>query len=325
MPQLARPPSRPYRTVIMDSRRWNGFVPRDGDIVVATYPKCGTTWTQRIVDMLIHQSTAARPVMDVYPWLDATIFAPVGDNLATLAAQTHRRAIKSHLPFDSLPVYDGLKYIHVARDGRDACMSFHNHMTAFTEHAAMQLGAAMGELMAEAGPAAGPPPESPPLPPEDPRDFYLGWIDEAEHGARPGGDVSFFDFELTYWQERRRPNLLLTHYNDLKADLAGEIARISDFLEIATPKDKLAEITLAAEFSAMKSQGDDLMGHAGLFFEGGANRFLHKGTNGRWKDVLTADDLARYDAMVAAKFSPGMAAWIETGRLSAGDPRNLPD
>ena len=31
-------------------------------------------------------------------------------------------------------------------------------------------------------------------------------------------------------------------------------------------------------------------------FEGGADRFFHKGTNGRWHDVLTESDLALYEA-----------------------------
>ena len=113
MPTLLRAPAREYRTHIMDSHRWDGFKPRQGDVVVATYPKCGTTWTQRIVDLLIFQSPAPRAFQTAAPWIDAVFFAPVADNLATLEAQTHRRAMKSHLPFDALPLYDGVKYIHV--------------------------------------------------------------------------------------------------------------------------------------------------------------------------------------------------------------------
>src|SRR5689334_406980 len=179
MPTLTRAPMRPYRTVLMDHRRWNDFRPRPGDVVVATYPKCGTTWTQRIVDMLIHQSTAPRMIMETYPWLDATFFAPIAQDLATLEAQSHRRAIKSHLPFDSLPIYEEMKYAHVARDGRDACFSFHNHMKSFTPEAEGMVGAAAMEMMAEMGigPGDEPPPPPPPTP-EDPREFYLNWIGE---------------------------------------------------------------------------------------------------------------------------------------------------
>ena len=48
----------------------------------------------------------------------------------------------------------------------------------------------------------------------------------------------------------------------------------------------------------------------GLIFEGGASRFFHKGTNGRWRDVLTEEDLARYES-AAARLDPELRAWLE--------------
>jgi aryl sulfotransferase len=317
MTTLLRAPTREYRSMIMDSHRWDDFQPRSGDIVVATYPKCGTTWTQRIVDLLIHQSPDPRPIMETYPWLDAMVFATVEEDLATLAAQTHRRSIKSHLPFDSLPIYDGVKYIHVARDGRDACFSFHNHQLAYTEEAGRRVAAANG---------FGPDGPRPPPVPEDPREFYLHWMGDAEAGGLgPRPELPFFDYEMTYWRERARPNLLLVHYNDLKADLPGEMRRISAFLDIPTPDDVMAELVEAAHFEAMKSQGATLLPKIGEMFQGGHNRFLNKGTNGRWKDVLTQEDLARYFALADKRLSPGAAAWIEKGRLGAGDPAAAAD
>jgi aryl sulfotransferase len=305
MPVLSRAATRtPYRTPVMDSTRWDGFRPRTGDIVVATYPKCGTTWTQRIVDLLVFQSPAPRPVTSIAPWLDATFIAPLEQDLATLEAQTHRRSIKSHLPFDALPLFDEVKYIHVVRDGRDACMSMHNHELGF-----------MNGGLAHTRPAR-------PIP-DDPREFFLQWI--ANAGAQATGQLWFFDFENTYWRERRRKNLLFVHYNDLKRDLAGQMARIADFLDIAVPKPLMRELAEAASFDRMRADGDTLMPVVKLAFDKGAERFLNKGTNGRWKDCLTADDLARYDAAAKAKFSPAEARWIAEGSLSAGDPRDLPD
>ena len=234
-------------------------------------------------------------------------------NLATLEAQAHRRFIKSHLPFDSLPVYEGVRYIHVVRDGRDACWSFHNH----------QLGFRQDFLISQV--AARNPGQTLPFleTPEDPRDYFLQWMDSAEADAP--GELSFFDFENTYWRERTRPDLLFVHYADLKADLAGEMRRISDFLGIATPASLMEKLVEAASFETMKAQGDEMMPQLRTAFDKGAARFINKGTNGRWKDVLTAQDLARYDALVRRKFGPVQARYVEQGRRVAGDPAGLAD
>src|ERR1700733_3384422 len=94
MATLLRAPKCVVRTPVADSLRWNQFEPRDGDIVIATFAKCGTTWTQRIVDLLVFQSPDVRPFGEISPWLDSTIFNPLAQDLDTLEAQTHRRYIK---------------------------------------------------------------------------------------------------------------------------------------------------------------------------------------------------------------------------------------
>ena len=137
-----RPASRVYRTWGMDSRRWDRFRPRQDDIVIATYPKCGTTWMQRIVSLLLFRDPAPIRLMDVSPWLDCRFVEPVEATLARLEAAQHRRFIKSHLPADGLPFYDELRYIVVARDGRDACLSYHNHVLSYTPWMLARLDAA---------------------------------------------------------------------------------------------------------------------------------------------------------------------------------------
>jgi len=117
----------------------------------------------------------------------------------------------------------------------------------------------------------------------------------------------------------------MVHYADLKADLAGEMARIADFLEIDTPPAVMDQLVDAARFETMKSQGEAILPDIGQFFDNGSQRFLHKGENGRWLGVLTDEDLARYDALAAARLSPGLRAWIHGGRRAAGDPRGSED
>ncbi|MGH6956144.1 MAG: hypothetical protein ACREEW_05710, partial [Caulobacteraceae bacterium] len=69
----------------------------------------------------------------------------------------------------------------------------------------------------------------------------------------------------------------------------------------------------------------ELMPNAEMAWVGGSQTFLHKGVNGRWQGLFDEADLAAYKAKVASAFTPGLAAWLEGGRLGAGDPATAPD
>ena len=118
---------------------------------------------------------------------------------------------------------------------------------------------------------------------------------------------------------------MLVHYNDLKKNLAGEMQRISDFLEIDTPASLMPELVEAASFEFMKKHGDTMFPILKLAFDRGAERFLNQGRSGRWREIVTPEDTARYEAISRAKASPGLAAWLERGRLGSNDPRLAPD
>jgi len=104
------------------------------DIVIATAPKCGTTWTQQICSLLVFQSAEPREIQTISPWIDFRL-PKIEAVMAAIEAQSHRRFLKAHLPFDAMPIYDEVRYIHVARDGRDAFMSWHNHTSHYSQAA----------------------------------------------------------------------------------------------------------------------------------------------------------------------------------------------
>jgi aryl sulfotransferase len=56
------------------------------------------------------------------------------------------------------------------------------------------------------------------------------------------------------------------------------------------------------------------MPRAAETFEGGARTFLFKGTNGRWRDVLSPEELALHTKAVANVLTPPCAAWLAHGR-----------
>ena len=308
MTALVRPPLREVRSRYFDSARWAAYQPRPDDIVISTFPKCGTTWMQRIVSMLLAGSAAPAPVGG--PWFDFRLRGPVEPTLEEAEAIVGRRHLKSHLPYDSLPVFEGVKFIHVARDGRDSAMSWHNHVRGYTPETLEIIDqVSLGDPKFS---------DCAPVMPEDPGESFRQWLIDGGANGDPG--ASYWDLERSYWMARREPNMLLVHYNDLKADLAGEVDRIAGYLEIDLPAPVMGEIVSAANFESMRAQGEALMPWAENAWVNGAKTFLNKGVNGRWQGACAEQDLSSYRAKIAAEFTPGLAAWLESGRRVAGDP-----
>ena len=309
MPAVIPERTREYRNHHRDSTRWDGFTPRDDDIIVTTAYKAGTTWTQRILAALIIPGRV--DLMAVSPWVDARWQGPVEPVLAGLEEQPHRRFVKSHLAADGLVFYPQAKYIVVGRDTRDVFMSLWNHYTAYTDTA-----------YALFNDAARPGAEFPRAP-KAPRELWPRWISQGWFDWEPDGWPvwSHHHHLSTWWAARELPNVLFVHYGDLLADTRAEIQRMCDFLDIEVAEDRWESLLDEVRIDTMRrdARGTGNDDPAEMIFDGGISRFLYKGTNGRWRDVLTEDDLAMYDA-AAASLDPSLRTWLERGRQGRHRP-----
>ena len=72
-------------------------------------------------------------LMEASHWLDRRFGYANKDVKEILKEQTQRRIIKSHLPLDTLPYSPTVKYVFVARDGRDVALSLFNHYNDYTD------------------------------------------------------------------------------------------------------------------------------------------------------------------------------------------------
>ncbi len=155
--------------------------------------------------------------------------------------------------------------------------------------------------------------------PADPATYFHRWLTEdVDPGySHDSSATPFFHFARTWWEERHRPNVLLVHYNDLKTDLPGQMTRIARFLDIEVDDALWPRLVEAAQFEAMRRDGETLMANVASIFRGGKETFFFKGTNGRWRDIISSEDLALYDAKVGALLSADCADWVEGGSLKS--------
>ncbi|MHA1528201.1 MAG: hypothetical protein ACTSVG_04235 [Alphaproteobacteria bacterium] len=73
-------------------------------------------------------------------------------------------------------------------------------------------------------------------------------------------------------------------------------------------KARLESITEAVSFKAIKQRGADYAPRGGATWKGGADTFLNKGTNGRWREVFSPAELALYDAACDRVLTPDCRA-----------------
>ena len=292
------PPRVAIDTRSVDTSRWDHVRLRDDDIIVATWSKTGTTLTQQMVWQLITGGADGVASITVSPWVDNRWAAPAADMAAMLEAQTERRVMKTHAPFESVPFSPEVKYLYIGRDGRDVLWSFYNHLTSFTDVTIERMNAQDGPWPAYTRLEIGV------------RELYLHWL---ETDQIPGSDTSssFWDHVRGWWDQRQRPNVLLLHYASLIADRAGEMRRLARFLDIAVDEGRLPAMVARCQIDYMRDQAGGTP-HYRAFKDGAAN-FFNQGINGRWRDVLSPEEIALCDAVAGRRLPAACAHWLKTG------------
>jgi hypothetical protein len=182
--------------------------------------------------------------------------------LEGLAAQKHRRFMKTHLPLDALVFSPKAKYLYVIRDGRDVAWSMFNHHAGFTE----QMYPMMNNIFGREG--------DPLVPPtNEVRQYFLEWLDG---GGLPLG-VSFWNHVQGWFNLRHLPNVLLLHFNDLKADLPGQMRRIAAFLGIAIDDAKMPAMLEHCSLDYMRAHASEHSPIIDMIFQQGRRDLLQQG------------------------------------------------
>jgi hypothetical protein len=300
---------RHYEGVVFDSSRWAGFELRPGDIIISTPPKCGTTWTQMICALLVLQEPELPlPLDTLSPWIDMVTRSRT-EVFADLAAQTHRRFIKTHTPLDGLPHDPQVTYVCVGRDPRDVALSMDHHIDNTDIAAVIQQrsrAAAIDGIELE--------PLRPPLPrPDGERDRFWQWVDDDRPPTQIGSSLRATVAHLQTFRDAPADlDVVALHYDELQADLEGQMRGLAAKLGIAVDEDRWPHLVEAATFDAMRGKAETTVpGGSDHWLDPTA--FFSRGTSGQWRDLLDGEDLARYAARARALASDDLLEWLHRG------------
>ncbi|MCZ3386583.1 MAG: sulfotransferase domain-containing protein [Actinomycetia bacterium] len=280
---------RRYQGFMADSARWERFTFRPDDVVISTPSKCGTTWMQNIVGMLLLDRTdLGAPISTFSPWLDMLI-RDDAEVFGLLERQAHRRFIKTHTPLDGVPRHESVTYIAVARHPLDVALSDWDHCeNAQHDRAVAMRVAASGPVDADL-PVPGPSPD-------DRGDFLRWFIDNGEPptGSGPNGLADYCQQIRTYWEARHAPNVHLFHYGDMSADLDAQMRRVATALKVEIDEDRWPAFVGAAEFISMRSRANEMAPDANLGIWVSPEEFFRSGGTRDWDVLLSAHDVTHF-------------------------------
>ena len=286
-----------YQSPDEDSARWLEFTFRDGDIVISTRSKSGTTWMQMVCALLVFQRPdLPAPLAELSPWLDWLV-VPLDEMLADLEAQRHRRFVKTHTPLDGIVLDDRATYIVVARHPLDMAVSLYHQGDNLDRERIREL---TGAPAAAAGPRPRP----------DVSTWLRGWIDDD---ADPRTDMDSLPGVMWHlsdaWRRRDAHNVVLAHYHDLERDLEGEMRRLAGILGIQVAEAAWAGLVAAARFDSMRAKADVLAPDPVGVLKSKATFFRH-GASGDGRAELSDADVAHYHERAAQLAPADLLEWL---------------
>ncbi|XP_042902650.1 sulfotransferase ssu-1-like [Parasteatoda tepidariorum] len=243
------------------------YIPENDDVFIVTYPKCGTTWTQNILYLAKNNGQPLEMGQNInhyVPHLE-------DDGKDVVEKLPRPRIIKTHLPFHLIPKNKQAKYIYIARNPKDCCVSFFHHTKGFKRY-----------------------------------NFEDGTFDEYFElflsGKVDSGD--YFDNLLSWYEHRNDPNVLFLLYEDMKTDIHSCIRKMGNFLggsfQQATEDSVILDsIVQHSNFDTMKNTpamwASERPKHV--------SPFIRKGKVGDWRNHFSDEQSKRLDQKFDQKLS----------------------
>ncbi|XP_076462642.1 sulfotransferase 1C2-like [Babylonia areolata] len=243
---------------------------RDGDVLLASFPRSGTFWTHQILYMLMHKTTdyLGRMEEDHLEW----------ERFDKLTRTDEPRLYATHLSRFHLLPYKvkerKVKVIYCYRNPKDCWVSFYNFMRDVRLITPYEgTWSHFFDLMIDTGYTSG-----------DWFDHVLDW----EKAATENPDIVF-----------------LSCYELMKKDPVGQIMKIDQFLGLNRGRQLCEQIAEACEFSKLKAakepQNPEV--HGEKAWKKGSGGIYRKGEIADWKNWFTVAQSEQLDAVFKKRMS----------------------
>ncbi|KAM4562139.1 cytosolic sulfotransferase 2-like [Odontesthes bonariensis] len=245
------------------------FKARPDDILIATYPKAGTTWVSYILDLLYFGHTcpdrlSSIPLHERVPFLEISVPSlPTGKDLADQLSTTPR-LIKTHLPIQFVPRSfweQSSRIVCVARNAKDTAVSYFHF-------------GRMNHVQPEPG-------------------DWSSFLQKFMDGKMVFG--SWYDHVNGWWKRKQTyPKLHYIFYEDLIEDTGGEIDRLCSFLGLSPSAEEKEKVSAGVTFDSMKRNQMTNFSTVKMM-DLTVSPFMRKGKVGDWKNHFTVSQNEHFD------------------------------
>ncbi|XP_052769905.1 alcohol sulfotransferase-like [Mya arenaria] len=247
---------------IMSLRNWQM---KEDDVILCTFPKCGTHWVQEIMTMLLKGKPEMAEALDkVGNMMEASSIEKM-DELAS------PRILNSHLQWQLLPKYiseNKIKVVIVIRNPKDCAVSYYYHFKGMKDFAYD------GQFK-----------------------YFLEWFLE---GKLPYG--CFFENVKEYERlaNEQKDQFHTLFYEDLKTNGLNEVKRLAQFLGTNDADDFCQAVYDACDIKNLKAKSAKQMEMGKIAWKPGGSIY-RKGIIGDWKSHLTVAQNELFDLVIEEK------------------------
>ena len=142
---------------------------------------------------------------------------------------------------------------------------------------------------------------------------FQGYFDDffelAKMNMIAQGD--WFDWVLSWWEERDNPNVLIMTYEEMSRDLPKAVRKVAAFLGKAPSDDDVSKICGHVSFDNMRNNPQTNASQEG-HYKVKESAFIRKGQVGDWKNHMSREQNDHIDKLFEEKIKPtGMSFEFE--------------